>query len=202
MTSRVILLFVALVSTIAASMWLRRPATDVPSPEQSRSMPMEYDLDTSGRPSPQPAPRSEVNPPRAVEQPADNPADTADAETDLLLDASGHLVKSVRLRDAIERLLSTNPGDLEQSKQDLVASLPPAAAQEMLEMVERFINYRAALRQALPDSPQAMSEQDALTMLETVHVLRVTYFGPELTSLLFGAEEALARANANGGKTP
>ncbi len=197
MKSRLILLFVALVSTTAVIVWLRLPGPAVPSRAQSK--PMGYDLDTSEPQSQQPALRSElINPPRAVKPPTDNPTETADADTDLLLDASGDLVKNVRLRDEIERLLSSNPGDLEQSKQDLVASLPPAAAQQMLEMVERFVNYRAALRQALPESPQAMSEQDALTMLETVHALRVTYFGPELTELFFGAEEALGRGSANG----
>jgi hypothetical protein len=197
----VILLFVALVSTTAVIVWLRLPGPEVPSPAQSQ--PMEYDLDAFEPPSQQPAPRSgAINPPRAVKPPTDDPTETADADTDLLFDASGHLVKNVRLRDEIERLLSGNPGDLEQSKQDLVASLPPAAAQQMLEMVERFVNYRAALRQALPESPQAMSEQDALTLLATVHALRVTYIGPELTEAFFGAEEALGRENTNGGETP
>ena len=77
-------------------------------------------------------------------------------------------ITNVRLRDEIERLLSRSPGHLDPSKHDLVVNLPPAAAQETLEMVERFANYRAALHQALPESPQAMSEQDASTMLETV----------------------------------
>jgi hypothetical protein len=201
MKSRVILLFVALVSTTAVIVWLRRVGPDVPSPAQSKQM--EYDLDASEPQSQQPAPRSGLtNPLQVVKPPTNNPTETTDADTDLLFDASGHLVKNVRLRDEIERLLSSDPGDLEQSKQDLVASLPPAAAQQMLEMVDRFVNYRAALRQALPESPQAMSEQDALTMLETVHALRVTYFGPELTEVLFGAEEALGRGSStSGGET-
>jgi len=197
MKSRVIL-FVARVSTTALVVWLRLSAPEVPPPAQPE--PMDHDLDTYEPQAQQPAPRSgPIHLPRAVQPPTDNPTETADADTGVLFDASGNLVKNVRLRDAIERLLSSNPADLEQSKQDLVASLPPAAAQQMLEMVERFVNYRAALRQAIPESPQAMSEQDALTMLETVHALRLTYFGPELTEVFFGAEEALGRGSANGG---
>jgi hypothetical protein len=200
MKSRVILLFVALAGTAAVSVWLRLPDSDVPSPAPSN--PMESALDPSEPQSQRRAPRSElIHPARAVKPFTNTPAETDDADSDLLLDASGHLVENVRLRDTIERLLSSNPRDLEQSKQDLVASLPPAAAQQMLVMVERFVNYRAALRQALPESPQAMSEQDARTMLETVHALRVTYFGPELTELFFGAEAALVSGNTAGRAT-
>jgi hypothetical protein len=52
------------------------------------------------------------------------------------------------------------------------------------------------VRQAVPDSSVALTEQDALVMLGTLHDMRIAYFGAELTEAFFGAEEALGRGTA------
>ena len=204
MKSRVTVLCVAIVGAMAVASWLRlaadgqqfpapqpiEPAQGVSRPQVPRAVPATH--------------AGEAILPQAAQArrpplpPTGNPAETADQETGLLLDASGRLVKNAQVRDEIERLLSSNPSELAQAKQDLVATLPPAAAQEALDLVDRFVNYRAAMRQALPESPQAMTDQDALVMLDTMHALRVTYFGPELTEVFFGAEEAIGRGTAEG----
>jgi hypothetical protein len=194
--SRVILPSVALVCAVVAIVWLRLTADrKLPTQPSSQAQPIR-EISRVQLDHPEPAPqRSGPASPSPGDTlpiaPIDIPTDMADQQIGLRADASGHLIKHVGVRDVIERLLSGTPGDVEQDTQEMLATLPPAAAQEMRDLVERFVNYRAALRQALPESPQAMSEQDTQVMLETVHTLRLTYFGPDLTRIFFGAEESL-----------
>jgi len=119
-------------------------------------------------------------------------------EIGLQIDAGGQLVKNAQTRDELERILAGDPDGLEIRRQEILDRLPPAAAREALDLLDRFSNYRQALQQALPDTSLVLTEQDALVMLDTAHALRVTYFGPEVTEALFGEEEAIGRGTAEG----
>jgi lipase chaperone LimK len=105
-------------------------------------------------------------------------------------DSSGRLIADEQARLNIEQLIALNdPPELQRRVQELARTLPPAAAQQLPDLVDRYRNYNAALRQAIPPDQAPASEQDALTMIETMHALRVQHFGPEVAEAFFGAEE-------------
>ena len=199
MSSRVILMCIALVAVVAVASWLHlasAPPPDTDEPTTVAAAPRPSAASTPRMPSNAPAATTQA--PRAgkVVAPSLGAGRFESEETGLVVDGNGKLVKDARTRDEIERLLSGNPDQLESSKQELIDNLPPAAAQEALELVDRFINYRAAMAQALPEQYQALTEEDALVMLNTMHDTRVAYFGQELTEAFFGAEEALGKGTA------
>jgi hypothetical protein len=202
MYSRILWLCIALVLVVAVSAWLRL-SSDAQRPPPVAAEP--------------PAPSSAV--PRSVASSSERQAvlgNSASAvsptgrmlidalrvrqieETGFEVDATGQLVKDAQTRAELERILNGDPDGLEIRRKEILDRLPPAAAREALDLLERFTNYRQALRQALPDTALALTEQDALVMLDTAHALRVSYFGKELTEAFFGAEEAIGRGTAQG----
>lgn len=204
MRSRILWSCIASVGLVAAAAWLQL------STEARRSPALVEDQAAQ-----QGAARLQPRPPTALSNPAtDQPASPASAgrtaaprdvprvaqpeEIGFEVDATGALVKNARTRDELERILNGDPDGLELRRQEILDLLPPAAAREALDLLERFINYRQALRQALPDTSLALTEQDALVMLDTAHALRVSYFGEEITEAFFGAEEAIGRGTAQG----
>ncbi len=204
MRSRLIWMCVTLVLLVAVASWQRladdvdrsqaasRPfATETRSPAE-RSAPSR-----AARAAAIPAPAARIADP-AVPAAAPAAVNVQPEEIGLRLDAAGHLVKNATTRDEIERILSGDPARIDTARQEMLDNLPPAAAREALDLLDRFSNYRAALRQVLPQSTVAPTQQDALVMLDTLHDMRVTYFGAELTEAFFGAEEAIGRGTAAG----
>ena len=204
MRPRILWSCIVLVAVVAIAAWLRL-SSDVqrsPAIAEERAAPM--NVATS-------RPREQGKVPEASSKPMSSPAARGQGpalsaatrveqpeEIGLEVDAKGALVKNTQTRDELERILNGDPDGLEIRRQEILERLPPAAAREALDLLERFINYRQALRQALPDTSLALTEQDALVMLDTAHALRVSYFGDELTDAFFGAEEAIARGTAEG----
>jgi hypothetical protein len=189
---------VALVAVVAASVWLRLKSEALRAPPT-----VERAITPSSAASRTVASSSELPPTvrdaaSAVAPTAgQRPIDAAQPEDQSFhVDTKGQLVKDARTRDELERMLSSDPSTFERRREEILDRLPPAAAREALDLLERFGNYRDALRQALPETSQALTQQDALVMLDTVHALRVSYFGKELTEAFFGAEEAMGRDTA------
>jgi hypothetical protein len=109
-------------------------------------------------------------------------------------DSSGRLIPDEQARLEIEKLVALNsPAELQQKVQELAQTLPPPAAQQLPDLVDRYRDYTVAQRQAVPPDTAPANEQDALTMLETMHALRVQYFGKEVAEGFFAAEEAKQR---------
>jgi lipase chaperone LimK len=202
MRSRILWMCIALVSVVAASAWLRLssdaqrtpPVAEqtAPSSAEARS------IASSGKPQAVLGSSSPAVSPGAGRALIDALRVRQIEETGFQVDAKGQLVKDAQTRDELERILDGDPAGLEIRRQEILDRLPPAAAREALDLLERFTNYRQALRQALPETALALTEQDALVMLDTAHALRVSYFGKDLTEAFFGAEEAIGRGTAQG----
>ena len=73
-----------------------------------------------------------------------------------------------------------------------MGKLPPAAATQALDIVERYRNYQAAQDQNYVDEAPA-SPEDAIVQLESLHTLRVEHFGAELAKAFYGDAERLSR---------
>ena len=202
MSSRIIGSCALLVAVVAAGSWLhlREDANAIPeSPGQQSARAASHDEVGSTEP------RIASNVPAAESGAVALSAKSAKTtrveqpeEIGLQVDAQGHLIKDANTRDELERILSGDPDGIAARRQEFVDLLPPAAAQEALDLLERFVNYRAALSQAVPDVSGSLTEQDALIMLDVSHNLRIAYFGQELTEAFFGAEEAIGRGTAEG----
>lgn len=109
-------------------------------------------------------------------------------------DSSGRLVTDEQARLEIEKLVAlTSPSELPNKVQELAQTLPPPAAQQLPDLVDRYRDYTVAQRQAVPPDKAPSSDQDALTMLETMHALRVQYFGKDIAEGFFAAEEEKQR---------
>jgi hypothetical protein len=108
--------------------------------------------------------------------------------------ASGELVLDERTRLNIEALIASNASnELRSAVQEQTESLPPAAARQAEELVDKFISYQQLQRQTYPPGNAPLSEDDAVRELEGLHALRVTYFGPDVARRLYGKEESIAR---------
>jgi lipase chaperone LimK len=203
MRARIVWMCSALVAIVAAGAWLRlgSDARRTPSVAAEQAAPSSVEprsVASSSKPQAVVGTSSAAVPSSAGRALIDAPRVTQIEETGFQVDAKGQLVKDAQTRDELERILNGDPDGLEIRRQEILDRLPPAAAREALDLLERFINYRQALRQALPDTALALTEQDALVMLDTAHALRVSYFGKELTEAFFGAEEAIGRGTAQG----
>jgi hypothetical protein len=109
-------------------------------------------------------------------------------------DAAGNLVLSERTRLNIEKLTALyTPEELSQRMAIIEATLPANAYSQLVDFVDRYKNFMAALRQALPPGRALTSVEEARIQHEELHRLRVTYFGEEATEAMFGREERLNR---------
>jgi hypothetical protein len=206
MGSRIVWMCIALVAIVSIGAWLRlsSDAQRTPATAEERVAPATAaprNSVSAGGPRMRPeVPSSLPTAAIAGVEPllVDGPRVEQPEEVGFELDARGELIKNAQTRDEMERILNGDPDGLDVRRQEILERLPPAAAREALDLLDRFINYRQALRQAMPDTALALTEQDALVMLDTAHALRVSYFGEALTDAFFGAEEAIGRGTAQG----
>jgi len=141
------------------------------------------------RTSPMPTTPSgdETQPPAERELLPEEPKETFRA------DAAGKLILDEPTRLKVEALFArTDPKDLDSEAQRLVEQLPPAAAAQALDVVDRYRNYAAAQEQNYEDDAPA-SPEDAIVQLENLHNLRVEHFGPTLAKAFYADEERLSR---------
>jgi lipase chaperone LimK len=141
---------------------------------------------------PAPSSKTEIMAPPSLKQ--EPPHAPEKQKTMFSMDSQGQLVTDEQTRLNIEKLVALNsPEELEKKLQDLSRTLSASAAQRLRELVERFQEYQTAARQVAPPGRPLSSEQEALTLIDTLHGLRVQYFGPEVAQAFFGEEESKQR---------
>jgi len=108
-------------------------------------------------------------------------------------DENGRMVANERARLNLEKLFALyTPTERQKKLEELQATLPPAAARDLADMLERYINYDAAQAQIFPPA-DLNSPEDGFNLLDGTHNLRVQYFGAEAANSMFGQEEKMQR---------
>jgi lipase chaperone LimK len=109
-------------------------------------------------------------------------------------DAAGELVVDEQTRLNMEALIAqTEAGELYREVREQTEHLPPTAARDAEELVQKFVQYQHAQRQTYPPRDAPVSEDEAIRELEALHALRQTHFGAEVAAQLYGHEERIAR---------
>ena len=106
----------------------------------------------------------------------------------------GRLVTDENARLNLEKLLALySPAERQQKLDELSATLPPAAARDLNDMMERYINFDAAQKQTFPPGQEVASSEEILNMIDGMHNLRVQYFGADAAEGFFGKDERMQR---------
>jgi hypothetical protein len=109
-------------------------------------------------------------------------------------DAKGRMVTNESARLNIEKLFALySPAERQRKLDELAATLPAAAARDLADLMERYINYDAAQRQTFPPGADLSSPEEGLTVIDGMHNLRVQYFGADVANDFFGKEEKMQR---------
>jgi len=135
----------------------------------------------------------DVVPPAKTAEPA--PEDLSE-ETQIRFQADdkGRMVNSERARLNLEKLYALyTPAERQQKLEELQATLPAAAARDLADMMERYINYDAAQKQTFPPGSDLASPEEGLNVIDGMHNLRVQYFGADAANSMFGKEEKIQR---------
>jgi len=94
----------------------------------------------------------------------------------------------------IERLVAqTEPHNLYAEASEQMENLPPSAARQAQELIEKFVIYQQAQRQIQPPDVAPVTEDEAVRQLQELHSLREVHFGAEVARRFYGKEESLAR---------
>lgn len=109
-------------------------------------------------------------------------------------DSRGKLVLNADTHANLEKLLlEENPDTLRANLDKAASTLPPQATAELKVLLAQFQQYAKALTHTIPPDNAPETEQERLKLLDKLHTLRVSYFGPEATQGMFGEEEATTR---------
>lgn len=134
--------------------------------------------------------------------------DGTDADGNVTAGADGHLIVTIELRRLFDHFLAaTGEEPLATIRARIIAALhaklPPTAAGEAIEILDRYLGYRDAARQlagaddtadpiqvaaARPASDALARKQ--MAELAQVHDLRAKWFSPVVVQAFFSAEEA------------
>ncbi len=122
-------------------------------------------------------------------------AGTEDSEKiSFKVDAKGRIVTNEEARLNVEKLFALNtPAERAKKLRLLEESLPPTAARELADLMERYGNYQAAQYQTFPPGQEVVSTDDGLAQLDGLSGLRVQHFGSTVAEGFFGAEETMQR---------
>ncbi|HEU5133591.1 MAG TPA: lipase secretion chaperone [Steroidobacteraceae bacterium] len=125
----------------------------------------------------------------------DDESDQDDGEIGFKADSRGDIVLNENTRLDLERLHALySPADREKKLQEVSATLPPAAASQLHQLMDQYKNYQAAAYQAYPPDREMTSVEQGVSQIDGMHGLRVQFFGEEATEKMFGAEEKAQRA--------
>lgn len=116
-------------------------------------------------------------------------------KNDLRVTQDGSLVIDRHSRTVIEELSAVS--DLHELHEELEAlrnTLPPAAARQACDLVERYYRFQTAFANRMAPNDIGTTPRDAEFALDQLHALRVEFFGPALAQLWFAEEEAFGRA--------
>jgi hypothetical protein len=110
------------------------------------------------------------------------------------VDAAGKIVKDEKARLNLEQLYALfTPAEQQQKLQELEQNLPPAAARELAELMDRYKNYSLAQRQTFPPGGELTTVDEGLIELDGLHDLRAKYFGAQAADGFYGEEEKISR---------
>jgi hypothetical protein len=109
-------------------------------------------------------------------------------------DDKGRMVTNEKARLNLEKLFALyTPAERQQKLDELSAGLPSAAARDLADLMDRYINYDSAQRQTFPPGQDLASPEDGLNVIDGMHNLRVQYFGADVANGFFGKEEKIQR---------
>lgn len=141
-------------------------------------------------------PTEQVARPSEVAAPAE-PALDAAIDPDVIAfkaDARGRIVTDEKARLDLEKLYALyDPVARMRKLQELEQTLPPAAAQQLRELMEQYKNYQEAQYQLFPPGQEMVSPEEGLGQIEGMHALRAQYFGEQTATAMFGEEEKVQR---------
>jgi lipase chaperone LimK len=114
--------------------------------------------------------------------------DGTEADGELAADAGGHLIVTIELRRLFDHFLAASGEEpIATMRARIIAALraklPPIAAGEAVEILDRYLGYRDAARTLTPRSDPAAGLGD-------VHDLRAKWFSPAVARAFFADEEA------------
>jgi len=108
--------------------------------------------------------------------------------------ATGKIVTDEAARLNLEKLYALyTSSERAQKIQELQATLPPSAAQQLTELLQQYSNYQTAAYQVVPPGREFSTEAEALIDIDTFHALRVQYFGSEVAKGFFEEDEKMQR---------
>lgn len=143
---------------------------------------------------------STVAAPSAAALPAPASADALPVEEDdptkitFKADAKGRMVTDQNARLNLEKLNALyTPAERQKMLEEISATLPAAAARDLADMMERYVNYDSAQRQTFPPGQDLASPEDGLNLIDNMHNLRVQFFGADVANNFFGKEEKIQR---------
>ena len=109
-------------------------------------------------------------------------------------DAKGRMVTDQNARLNLEKLNALyTPAERQKMLEQLSATLPPAAARDLNDMMERYVNYDVAMRQTFPPGQDLASPEEGLNLVDSMHNLRVQYFGADAADGFYAKEEKIQR---------
>ncbi len=109
-------------------------------------------------------------------------------------DANGKLVLNGDTHANLEKLLlQEHPDAIRATLDQSSKNLPPQAVAELKVLVTQFEQYSKALSHSISPEHAPQNEQEGLTLIDSLHALRVSYLGPDATQAMFGEEEATTR---------
>lgn len=111
------------------------------------------------------------------------------------VDAKGRLVQNEKTRlhlDALVTLLE--PDTLYNVVEHEVRDLPPEAAAQVRELVERYKTYIQDQDNLIPPGETPLTDDEALAQLDALRDLRIAHFGKQTAEAMYGEEMKNARA--------
>ena len=172
----------------------KKPAEVAATPDQSSPTQLQPPPDSPAA-NPAVTEQSRIAPSAPIQGEATAPVEEDDpSKITFKVDSKGRMVTDQSARLNLERLYALySPAERRQKLDELAATLPPAAARDLNDMMERYINYDAAARQTFPPGQELASPEDGLTLIDGMHNLRVQYFGAEAANGFFAKEEQMQR---------
>lgn len=108
------------------------------------------------------------------------------------VDENRALVLDEKTRLNIESLIALNtPDELALKLQKLSTVLPPGAHSRLVQLIEAFERYVAAVKGSYPPDLAPSNINQAFVQLQGLHALRTTYFGTETAAAFFEKEEEM-----------
>jgi hypothetical protein len=107
-------------------------------------------------------------------------------------DVHGNLVLSEKARLNIEKLYALNtPEELTEKMEKLSGILPEMAYRQVGNLVDYYEKYTENLMTAYPPEVEPKSLEDMLERFRGMHDLRLAYFGADVATAFYAAEEKI-----------